>query len=229
MELLSLVVFAFALSLDGFGVGVAYGMRRIKIPISSLLVVSITSATVIGISMVGGHLLSQIISVALAQKVGAIILVILGVWILIQTWLYPSHGDLNGNAEDDEKFNNEGRVKIQEEQVMKITIKPLGLVIQILRQPAKADFDQSGTISSKEALFLGIALAMDALGAGFGAAMAGYKPLLTPVAVGLAKFFLLSSGIYIGRNYAAAWLGSRAAMFPGWVLIILGVMQIFDL
>ena len=223
MELLSLVVFAVALSLDGFGVGVAYGMRRIKIPILSLVVVSITSATVIGISMVAGHLLSQFISVALAQKVGAIILVLLGVWILIQTWLYPPHGD----TEDDEKSNNEGRVKIQEEQVMKITIKPLGLVIQILRQPAKADFDRSGTISSKEALFLGIALAMDALGAGFGAAMAGYKPLLTPVVVGLVKFFLLSSGMYIGRNYAAAWLGSRAAMFPGWVLVILGVMQIF--
>ncbi|MDA8234501.1 MAG: sporulation membrane protein YtaF [Clostridia bacterium] len=223
MELFSLVIFAFALSLDGFGVGVAYGMRRIKIPIYSIAVVSITSAMVIGLSMAAGHLLSQIISVGIAQKTGAAILVLLGLWILIHTWLYPPNGEEIGKTTNNEKSHS------GEEQVMKITIKPLGLVIQILRQPAKADFDRSGTISSKEALFLGVALAMDALGAGFGAAMAGYKPLLTPLVVGLAKFLLVSTGVYIGQNYAAAWLGSRAAMFPGWVLVILGVMQIINI
>jgi len=229
LELLSLVIFAFALSLDGFGVGIAYGMRKIKIPFYSLIVVSVTSATAIGLSMVAGHFLSQIISAALAEKVGAVILVAVGVWILVQTWLQPANGNRNGNGYSRDLPVEEENAAFVEEQVVKITIKPLGLVIQILRQPTKADLDRSGTISPMEALFLGIALAMDALGAGFGAAMAGYKPLLTPVVVGLVKFLLVSTGVYIGRNYAAEWLGSKASLFPGWVLIVLGIMQIFNI
>ncbi|WP_081833596.1 manganese efflux pump [Geomicrobium sp. JCM 19055] len=49
------------------------------------------------------------------------------------------------------------------------------MVIQILKKPTAADVDNSGTISVKEAVLLGVALSLDAFGAGFGASMLGYS------------------------------------------------------
>lgn len=222
VELLSVFAFAIALSLDGLGVGVAYGMRKIKIPVLSLVVISITSSTAIGLSMLFGHMVSNYVSAKTAEIIGAAILIAVGVWILVQT--RREHRDRQA-AE---------RAKVpagapEQEPLLYLKIKALGLVIQILREPAVADIDKSGYISIREAVFLGLALAMDALGAGFGAAMTGFRPLLTPIVVGLVKFGLVNLGLYTGRRYAVNWLGDRAAILPGWVLILLGVTKVIKI
>lgn len=41
--LFSLLLLAFALSLDGFGVGITYGLRKMKIPLLSVLIISLCS------------------------------------------------------------------------------------------------------------------------------------------------------------------------------------------
>src|SRR5699024_12772258 len=53
--------------------------------------------------------------------------------------------------------------------------------MSLLRKPQKADVDKSKTISMKEAFFLGTALALDAFGAGFGAARIGYAATMTGI------------------------------------------------
>lgn len=224
---LSMIAFAVALSFDGFAVGVSYGVRRISIPVLSLLVISLTSATAMGVSMLMGHLVSSLLSVELAEKVGAVILIGVGCWVLVQTWIQRKEkGEVTGERVGPGETGELEAASPEEYPVLKIRIRTLGLVIQILKEPHKADWDRSGTISIQEAILLGIALAMDALGAGFGAAMAGFKPLMTPVVVGVVKFILVSSGEYLGRNYAAKWLNGRAALLPGGVLVVLGLIQI---
>ncbi len=223
MELLSIAAFAFALSLDGFGAGISYGMRKIKIPASSLIVISLTSSTAIGISMLFGHVVAQYISLRIAKAAGALILILMGFWILLQTWSENKKQLVVSNGSIEKNPSAECR------PIINFKIKALGVVVQILREPTVADFDKSGYISTKESLLLGLALAMDALGAGFGAAMTGFKPLLTPLVVGLAKFVLVSLGVYTGRRYTAKWLGERAAVLPGWVLICLGVARVIKI
>lgn len=223
MMLLSVLAFAVALSLDGFGVGVAYGIRKIKIPPMSLVVISLTSSAAIGISMLFGHLVARYVSLEVAKFLGAVILIGVGIWVLLHTW----RGRLEGAASSPvtaPELTPEGDL-----QVLKIRLRPFGLVIQIIKEPAKADLDKSGTISAHEAMLLGLALAMDALGAGFGAAMAGFWLLLTVPVVGLTKFCLVGLGHVLGRHYAANWLGDRAATIPGWVLIGLGLMRVFKM
>lgn len=223
LELLSTVAFAVALSLDGLGVGISYGVRKIKIPVFSLLVISITSGLAIGFSMLCGHMAAKYISVEIAEIIGAVILIAVGIWILFQTWMQNRKGRTVG-ADDIAKAEEEGC-----KQIFNLKIKAFGLVIQILREPAVADIDKSGVISSREAVLLGLALAMDALGAGFGAAMTGFRPLLTPLAVSIVKFTLVSAGVYVGRRYAAKWLGDKASGLPGWVLILLGVVRVIKI
>lgn len=208
-----MILFAFAVSLDGFGAGVAYGMRRIKIPWISLVVISLASTLAISISMFFGHFLGSYFSTIWAERIGSIILISMGCWIIFQAY---STAKVGNKAHCDQLVE-------EEEPIITINIKFLGIVIQVLKQPEKADFDDSGVINLKEAAVLGFALAMDALGAGFGAAMAGYTPFLTPIAVGLFKFLLVTSGLYLGATKISTKFGSTVAFVPGLVLIILGI------
>ena len=223
MELLSVVAFAVALSLDGFGVGIAYGIRKIRIPAASLVIIGLTSSTAIGISMFFGHLVAKYVSTRFAGIAGALILIAMGCRMLLQAWAcshkrIPVTGTGAGADED-----------ITIIPILNFKIKSLGLVIQILREPTTADIDKSGHISMQEALLLSLALAVDALVAGFGAAMAGFRPILTPFVVGPFSAFWVTLGVYIGKRYAAKWLGGRAAILPGWVLICLGVARVMKI
>jgi putative sporulation protein YtaF len=222
VEFLSLVLFAFAVSLDGFGAGVAYGMRRIKIPWFSLVIICLASSLAISLSMFFGHLTGSFFAPVWADRIGSFILVVMGCWIILQAWksrairksLVEEKGDKTSYAKDNK----------ENEKTVIISIRFLGIVIQILREPERADFDHSGTINTKEAAVLGFALAMDALGAGFGVAMTGFTPFLTPVVVGIFKFILVSGGLYLGAHKINGRLGEKAAFLPGVVLILLGIL-----
>ena len=52
LELLAIVLFALAVSGDGFIVGIAYGIKQIKIPTLSLLVIAMASALAVMSSMI---------------------------------------------------------------------------------------------------------------------------------------------------------------------------------
>ena len=52
---ISLLFLAFAVSLDSFGVGVTYGLRKIRIPLLSILVITCFSGGMILFSMSVGH------------------------------------------------------------------------------------------------------------------------------------------------------------------------------
>lgn len=226
MQLLSILIFAVAVSLDQFCVGISYGIRKIRISPLPLSVLSLTSTVVILISMLFGHIVAGYVSVKAAGLIGAVILISVGLWILVRTW--QSH-----RAEQQVVQQAGPQAELQGRTLLEIHLRPLGLVIRILKEPAEADLDKSGTISIYEAVLLGLALAMDSLGAGFGLAMTGFESLLTPVviaiAVGLASFTLVGMGRLLGSRCAAGWLGDRAGTIQGWVLIGLGLMRAFKL
>ncbi len=107
-----------------------------------------------------------------------------------------------------------------------IRIKTLGLVIRVLREPHQADLDKSGTISTREALLLGAALAMDALGAGFAVSMLGFGVISTALMVGVGHLLLTYSGLYTGRSLGNTAWGSHLAALPGCILITMGLFKL---
>ena len=62
LPVISLLILAFAVSLDGFGVGVMYGLRKIRIPFLSIGIISLWSGAIIFISMQIGVLMSSFMS-----------------------------------------------------------------------------------------------------------------------------------------------------------------------
>ncbi|NIK66934.1 sporulation membrane protein YtaF [Paenibacillus sp. BK720] len=226
----SLLVLAFAVSVDGFGVGVTYGLRRIRIPLLSVIIIACCSGLVIFLSMIVGSWITGYLSPFVAKLIGAVVLVCIGTWALLQLRRSGREaGAGEGQAEDDSNHSAADTEQIDRTHpvlVVIVELKRLGLVIQILRTPQAADVDKSGTISATEALMLGVALSFDAFGAGIGAAMIGLSPLLTPIMIAAASALFLLGGMRFGFRFSN-WKGMQAiSVLPGILLIIIGILKL---
>jgi len=210
MNTVSAVLLALALSSDGFVVGVAYGARKIRIPPGSLLLICLASMLAVGISMIAGEVLAKFFDPLAARTLGAVALMAVGLWFFgesLRNW--------QGRNETGE--NN---------AIATLRIKPLGIIIQVLREPSRADLDSSGVISFREAFLLGTALALDALGAGMGASLSGFKPALTVPLVGCCKFLLINAGLRWGAAIKNGMLRNGSGLLSGFILFMLGFIEI---
>ncbi|MCR3923059.1 MAG: sporulation membrane protein YtaF [Firmicutes bacterium] len=205
MSLVSIMMLGMAVSFDGFGVGFAYGIRRVHIPPSSLLIICLSSASSMYLSMYVGSLIAHLFSKQMSAVVGGVMLMGVGFFIVRQSLQSGGRGEKREDCQES---------------------RGLAILPSVLQEPARADFDCSGTITGKEAIVLGVALAMDAFGAGFGAAMMGFLALPTSLAVGITKFILISAGLLLGKHYSQTINGEKAAVFAGLVLMVLGISHL---
>lgn len=209
VHIFSLILLALAVSLDSFSVGFTYGLRKMRIPFKSIAIIACCSAITLMIAMMLGHMIVQFLNPSIAEKIGGIILIALGGWIIYQ-FFHPE---------------KEKDVLPHEKVILNFEIKSLGIVINILKKPMVADFDKSGTITGVEAIMLGLALSLDAFGAGIGAVMLGFSPLYLAIAVALLSSALVFLGIQLGSNLSQKpWL-RRFSFLPGIVLILIGIWK----
>jgi putative sporulation protein YtaF len=206
----SLLLLAFAVSLDSFSVGFTYGLRKMKIPLKSICIIACCSALSLMGAMVIGQIVESFISPETAGKIGGIFLVLLGVWILFQFFRSEKTRD----------------VLPHERIIVNFEIKSLGLVINILKKPMVADFDQSGSITGIEAFMLGMALSLDAFGAGIGAVMLGFSPLALAFAVAVMSSLLVFCGMKIGAILYRNSIIQKFTFIPGLLLIFIGIWKL---
>lgn len=203
------IFFALAISADTFGVGLAYGLRGIRVPAASMAVICLMTMGIIVLSLVAGTSVAGLIPGDLGAKAGAAILMLLGLWLLTGAW--SRHRPAPERAAY---------------PLVKIRLPSLGLAIAILREPEVADSDRSGVISPAEALGLGVALALDALGAGFALALLHGGQWLLPPLAGGASLAALTAGLNLGYLGAMRGRGLPGELLPGLLLIILGLSQL---
>lgn len=220
---ISLILIALAVSLDSCSVGLLYGARKIRIPWVSILIISICSGAMIWGSMRLGLFMLEWLEPETAKAIGAIILVLVGMWAVFQFFLHHRKSDVVEDTIERNVIRN-GELPVQ--TVLHIEIRKIGLVIQILRSPTVADIDRSGNISAWEAAFLGIALSLDALGAGIGAALVGYSPLSTAVLIAFSGGLFITIGLRLGRWLSRRKWMQRLSILPGILLITLGIMKL---
>ncbi|MGI6358748.1 MAG: sporulation membrane protein YtaF [Bacillota bacterium] len=214
-----IVILGVVVSLDGFAAALSYGAQRIKMSPAAVLVICVMSAGVIYLAMILGHMLSGLFAPRTASSIGAVLLMALGVYVIYQ----HSQTDVEVQAAGGERTEVPD---FNQRPIAQINLHAFGLVIQVLRQPALADRDQSGIISWQEAILLGTALALDAFGAGLGAAMTGLSALPTALAVGAIKFCALLLGWELGYHLQHR-LSKKLVVLPGMLLIFLGVFGLF--
>lgn len=208
-QTIPLLLLAFAVSIDSFSVGFTYGLRNMKIPVKSIAIIAACSAMILMSAMMIGQILESFLTPELAEKLGGGVLILIGSWILYQFFRPDKPDSLD-----------------QEKTIFNFEIESLGIVINILRKPMSADFDRSGTINGIEAIMLGLALSLDAFGAGIGAAMLGFSPGYLAVTAAAMSTLFVYSGMKLGSYFSASGWMQRFSVIPGIVLIIIGVLKL---
>lgn len=209
--LLTLLVLAFALSLDSYGVGVTYGLKKVKIPLISLMLIACCSGVSVLVAMLVGNIIFSFVPVEWAEATGAILLIFIGVFTLWQVYA-PAK-------------KTPTPIKKRKVNQISFQLKIFGFVIHVLREPLKADMDDSGSITGREAFLLGAALSLDAFGAGVGAALLGYSPWFLALCVALMSGLFLMLGMKSGFRFSNIPWVHRLSFLPGVILIILGIWR----
>ncbi|MFZ7945642.1 sporulation membrane protein YtaF [Neobacillus sp. 19] len=210
VQLFSLLILAFALSLDSFSVGFTYGLRQMVMPIKSILIIATCSAVSLMIALSIGHGLEKVLSPGITAKLGGIILIALGAWVLYQFF----------------RPEKEKEVLKHEKTIINFEIRSLGIAINILKKPMSADFDKSGTITGIEAFMLGFALSLDSFGAGIGAAMLGFSPFYLAITVAIMSSLFVLLGIKSGTFFRKFEWVQKFSFLPGILLIIIGIWKL---
>lgn len=185
--LLNCLLLAIPISLDCFGIGITYGIKNTYItPIAKIIIFSIFFiVTSIAVSI--GTLIIEMFSLEFANIVGVILLVLMGIWMIYQSFR-PKRKE--------KKMDN---IELSKPRIYKLFIKPFGLTIQIIKDPSNSDLDHSNHIDAKEAFYLGLALSIDAFCAGVGCSAIGITSFYFPLFIAIFHILFLTLGSTIGK------------------------------
>lgn len=198
-QLLSVLAIGLASNLDNAGVGIAYGVRKIRIPWYSNLTVALISAVGTLVSGLFGSLIAQWIEPWISHLIGSTVIILVGLWVLREAF---------------------------KEKTAEPTSASSSNFSRLLRNPEEADKDSSKSISISEATVLGAALAMNALAGGFNAGVTKLNIGITALSVGIFSFLLFALCSWFGEKYAAEKFGNSATVISGLLLILIGIWQL---
>ncbi|CUO01113.1 MAG: sporulation membrane protein YtaF [Sarcina ventriculi] len=201
MNLLATILFVLSASFDVFVVAMSYGFKNIKIKPFINFVISFISSLGTFISMEIGLALTNIIPLSVVNILGSIIMLLLGLYCLLD---YRKVLKKSTNHKDR-------------------NLNPSSPIV-ILEKPEIADTNKSGTIEFKESILLSIALALNNVGLGIGASIAGLHIILTTIVTLIITIILIPLGFLCSKKLLNTWIGKSGSLISGILLIILAVI-----
>lgn len=149
-----------------------------------------------------GAYIAKFFSVSFANKLGASIIIILGLYFIFQ-FVFKS--------------------------INKNTSKELALkdINDMIGYAEASDLDKSGDISIKEAIFIAFGLTFNNLGTGIAASITAVNIKITVIFTFILSFITIILGELIGTNIFGKVVGKYAPLFSGILLFILGVIELF--
>lgn len=203
------IVLASALSIDAFVASFAYGSNKIKIPMLSVQIINIICSSVLGISLLIGALLKPYLSDWFTITICFIILFGLGIVKLfdgITKSIIRKHNNLK--------------------KEVRFSMFNFNFILNLYANPEAADIDASKTISPIEAASLAIALALDGIAVGFGAALGNVSGWMVFLFSFISNGLAIILGCYLGNKIARS-LKFNISWISGAILIILAFLKIF--
>ena len=213
LKLVVILLLSIATSLDNFGISITYGIRKINIPLIPNIIIAAMNGAGNLAAMMFGNAISGIVNPDLSKYLGALLVMCIGIWVIIQE-IIARHCHV--------KESNQFSVTPGEWCRKSMTDK----VAMICKNPVAADADCSGSIDISESLFLGLALTLSNIAGGVGAGMMGYSPFLTTTMVVIFSILAVLVGIRIGRYWLARLLGDMAGLIAGVFLLFISIYEL---
>lgn len=213
MGVLALILLSVSLSMDSLGIGISYGIRKIKIPCAARITICIISILFTAIAVAFGSLILLIMPADISKLIGILMLAILGIFIIMSSIL-----------------PNKKRKKEKPKHVWNIALKPFGITVKIIKNPVSCDFDSSKHIDIIEAIYLGVALSIDSFAAGVSYVVSGgINVLIIPISVGICQLIFLSLGDFTGKKISSiSKIDSKVfVIISGLLLIAMAISRIF--
>lgn len=98
---------------------------------------------------------------------------------------------------------------------------------EILQNPQLVDRDKNNVISLSESILLGFILSINGLAAGIGIGANGISALWTVLSIGFFSIVTVGLGSHFGALISKTFIGKYSTAISGWLLIIIGIFEIF--
>ncbi|WP_143317871.1 manganese efflux pump [Clostridium sp. HBUAS56017] len=201
--LLSALLFSLSSNLDNVVVGIAYGIKKIRIPIIANLVIAFITSTGTFLSMYLGLYISKFLPNYISNILGAGAIIMLGGYFTIQSIIKLIYAR---NSKD-------------------LALKD---ITDMIEYAEKSDLDKSGDISIKEAIFVAFSLTFNNLGTGVAASITGVSIQFTVIATFIISILTIVFGQTIGNHVLGNLLGKYAPLISGILLITLGIIEFIN-
>ena len=185
---------ALIVSLDTYLVSAAYCNSGIKIPAASGAVINILGAAVLGLSIKFSEIMGNFIPANLCRRLGTVILVFIGAFILLKGLVRNLVAHLSEKGE------------------LSLKIKGSSVVLKLYLDDTAADFDNSKVLSIGEAAALALASSLDSAAIGLSSGMGEIDPAASSILTFLCGSAALLLGSLTGKKISSlhrdfSWLG----------------------
>ncbi|QYE98395.1 sporulation membrane protein YtaF [Paraclostridium sordellii] len=206
--MLESLILVLALCIDTFVAGIAYGTDRIKIPLSSNIVITTVCSLFLALSLSLGSLLKEFMSPSFASILSFALLFSLGVLRLFESF-FKSYI---------QNFSSIGAP-------LTFKLFDFKFVLEIYANETKADYDKSKTLTIKESIYLAVALSIDSIAVGFGSSLVSFnfiQILLLSFTIGILALFL---GVNIGKKFIEK-VNINLSWLSGAMLVCLAIIRL---
>lgn len=210
LKILESIMIVTALSMDAFVASFAYGANKVKIPFSSVTVINVVCSSILAVSLFFGSIVSGFIPEEITHVICFLILFILGIVKLGDSMVHWAV-----NKEDE--FS----------KVLKFCFMGLSFDINIKPDFSKDDenINYKKILKPGEAASLSIALSLDGLAVGFGAALANADSIQIVAFSLISDMAAVMLGCFIG-NRVAEKISFNLSWLSGLMLMILAFLKL---
>ncbi len=210
MNWLLILGFALSSSIDNLGVGMSYGLRKIRIGMLSNLFIAVICFLFSMGGILSGQWVASLLPGILPTLLATFVLFFIGIRIILLT--HPRKNQNEPSRKGKEKF---------------------GKIEGILKHPERADRDQSGEIGLGEAALLGMALSANALTNGLSAGLIGLSPVVISLTAAIGSFLMVWLGVAIGGKLSQIrigpfTIGQFSTVLSGVIILWIGIHALLE-
>lgn len=232
MHILSALLLAIAVNVDNFAVGIAYGIKKIRIGWLTNLFIGLISAIGTYLALSVGNDIENYFSANIANALGSFILIAVGIWSIWKTLkrqrrkvkmrqemsVLVAAG--SNRAMSDSYYKNSSE-EFSQEFFQEFSYE------KFLEHPEKADVDRSGYIDVQESIALAFGLTLNNLGSGLGGGISNLNVPITTFLVLLFSLLGISGGYFLSDRLIPKISGFWAGILSASLVIITGVYEYF--